>query len=146
MENDSAKHILALTARIASAYVRNNHLAAGDLPAFIPQLHAVIEALHEGKPIDQGEGAQQMHHRPAVPVSRSVTSDYIVSLEDGRKFRSLTRHLKAQYDMTPADYRARWNLPPDYPMVAPNYSRQRSKIAKRVRSEQLENLHRETSD
>lgn len=137
MQDDSQSKVLVLTAQIVAAYVRNNHVAAGDLPGLIPDLHAVVDALRSGGPVGSAGDPHHGARKPAIPVARSVTPDYIVSLEDGRKFRSLTRHLMARYGMTPAEYRAKWNLPPDYPMVAPNYSKKRSSIAKVAREQQL---------
>lgn len=114
---------LRLTGAIVSAYVSKHSLPAGELPQLIQNIYASLERTAKGEP-----PAEPLV--PAVPVGKSVTADYIISLEDGRRFKSLKRHLAAQYGMTPDDYRARWNLPADYPMVAPNYAAKRSQLAK----------------
>lgn len=98
-----------------------------ELPALIARVHAALAGLSEGETPSTDEGL-----RPAVSVKRSVMPDYIVCLEDGKRFKSLKRHLQTQYQMTPEQYRERWNLPADYPMVAPNYARKRSQLAKKM--------------
>ena len=127
----------AITARVVAAYVRGNRIALVELPNLISDVHEVLAAVRRGEPFSTPLAAGLGRQPPAVPVSQSVTADYIISLEDGRRLRSLTRHLKAQYGLTPAQYRARWNLPPEYPMVAPNYSRERARIGKIARQKQL---------
>ena len=117
------EHKLELTCAIVSAYVGNHSLPATDLAQLIKNTYASLDKLDDKEP-----EAEPLV--PAVPVAKSVTSDYIISLEDGRRFKSLKRHLAAQYGMTPEDYRTRWNLPADYPMVAPNYAAKRSQLAK----------------
>ena len=107
---------------IVSAYVSNNSLRAADLPGLIGTVHTALRQL--------GDGPQPVPNVPAVPVKKSVTKDYIICLEDGKKFKSLRRHLSSSYDMTPDEYRAKWNLPSDYPMVAPSYSATRSRLAR----------------
>ncbi|MEZ5764313.1 MAG: MucR family transcriptional regulator [Xanthobacteraceae bacterium] len=123
---DAAKSgFIDLTARIVSAYVGNNTTPASELPALIAQVHAALARVSGG----QAEPAL-LKPKPAVPVKKSLTSEYIVCLEDGKKFKSLKRHLRTQYNMSPEQYRDKWDLPPDYPMVAPNYAVTRSQLAK----------------
>ncbi|MET0546600.1 MAG: MucR family transcriptional regulator [Caulobacterales bacterium] len=121
-QNDLA----AMTASIVSAYVENHQLKPSELPALIQTVHQALSQLgREGE-----NGAERT--APAVSVKKSITSEYLVCLEDGRKFKSLKRHLRTRYNMTPEEYRAKWGLPPDYPMVAPNYARVRSNLAKNM--------------
>jgi predicted transcriptional regulator len=117
------------TASIVAAYVSHNTIAVDQLPALIARVHAALSGLSEGRAAASG-GAEAL--RPAVPVKRSVTADYIVCLEDGKRFKSLKRHLRTQYKMSPEQYRQRWGLAPDYPMVAPNYAKTRSQLAKKM--------------
>jgi predicted transcriptional regulator len=119
---------IELAADIVSAYVSNNSVAVHDLPALIGDVHAALVRVGRGAPAP----AAPENLRPAVPVKKSVASDYIVCLEDGKKFKSLKRHLRTQYNMSPEDYREKWGLPPDYPMVAPNYAQARSQLAKEM--------------
>ncbi|MCO6385628.1 MucR family transcriptional regulator [Aliihoeflea sp. 40Bstr573] len=115
--------LLELTTQIVCAYVSHNPVPASEVSGLIGSVHRSIAA--------QGQStAPERTQEPAVPVRKSVTPDYIISLEDGRKFRTLSRHLMAKYGMTPEQYRRKWGLPDDYPMVAPNYAVERSKIAK----------------
>jgi predicted transcriptional regulator len=123
----SGSNYIALTAEIVSAYVSNNSVAAGDIPALIQQVHAALSRVSNG---NADNGAESP--KPAIALKRSVTPEYIVCLEDGKKFKSLKRHLRTQYDMTPEQYRDKWNLPPDYPMVAPSYAAARSELAKQM--------------
>jgi len=118
------EELMSLTADIVSAYVTRNAVPAGDLPGLIGQVHSSISALAAGRP------AVVEAPTPAVPIKKSITPDYIVCLEDGKKFKSLKRHLGSAYDMTPDQYRQKWSLPADYPMVAPNYAAARSALAK----------------
>ena len=122
----SPKELPALTTQIVAAYVANNTVAVNDLPALIRQVHAALANV--------GGTAEVVPERPqpAVPIKRSVMPDYIVCLEDGKKLKMLKRHLKTAFNMTPEEYRERWDLPPDYPMVAPNYASQRSRLAKEI--------------
>jgi predicted transcriptional regulator len=120
-------NFIELTADIVSAYVSNNSVSAGDIPNLINQVHSALIRVSSG----QAEAPMEPL-RPAVPVKRSITPDYIVCLEDGKKFKSLKRHLRTQYDITPEQYRDKWGLPPDYPMVAPNYAAARSQLAKQM--------------
>jgi len=112
-----------LTADIVSSYVANNSVPVSELAALIHSVHQALTQL--GRPVVH-ENKQQ---EPAISVRKSVTSDFIICLEDGKKFKSLKRHLHTSYNMTPAEYRAKWGLPSDYPMVAPNYSAARSNLA-----------------
>ena len=123
-ENNS--QILALTADIASAYVSRNKLDSGQLGELIRSIHAslatVAGAQHAPPPAEP--------RVPAVPIKKSVTPDYLICLEDGQKFKSIRRHLRIKYGLSPEQYRAKWGLPSDYPMVAPNYAAARSSLAK----------------
>ena len=118
--------LLELTTEIVSSHVANNPVAIQDIPDLIRQVYGTLTT------IDQGPSAQADRPQPAVPIKRSITPDNIICLEDGRKLKMLKRHLKTAYNMTPEDYRERWGLPADYPMVAPNYARQRSNLAKKI--------------
>jgi predicted transcriptional regulator len=119
---------IELTADIVSAYVSNNSVAPNDIPALIDQIHSALLRV-SGAPADSS-AAEPL--KPAVPVKRSIHPDYIVCLEDGKKFKSLKRHLRSQYGMTPEQYRDKWSLPADYPMVAPSYAAARSRLAKQM--------------
>jgi predicted transcriptional regulator len=124
-ESTSAPNYIELCADIVSAYVSNNSVPAADLPSL---LNSVYAALTKTAQVQKEEPKAELV--PAVSVRKSVTPDYIICLEDGKKFKSLKRHLRSTYDMTPEQYRAKWNLPADYPMVAPNYAMARSELAK----------------
>jgi predicted transcriptional regulator len=126
-ETTADGHFIQLTAEIVSAYVSNNSVPAGDIPALINQVHAALTRVLAGQTDTPAEPL-----RPAVSIKKSVTPDYIVCLEDGKKFKSLKRHLRTQYNMTPEQYRDKWGLVPDYPMVAPNYAAARSQLAKQM--------------
>lgn len=120
-------HLLRMTADVVAAYVSNNSLPTAQLPDFIASIYTSLRTL-DHKP-DSGEiGAL----KPAVPIRKSITPDYLVCLEDGKKLKMLKRHLRSTYDMTPDAYRAKWGLPSDYPMVAPKYAEQRSAFAKKI--------------
>jgi predicted transcriptional regulator len=118
---------IELTAEIVSAYVSNNTVPAGDLSALINQVHSALTRVSSA----QAELASEPL-KPAISVKKSIAPDYIVCLEDGKKFKSLKRHLRTQYNMTPEQYREKWGLGPDYPMVAPNYAAARSTLAKQM--------------
>lgn len=118
--------LIELTADVVSTYVSNNPVPVAELPGLIGQVHATLERVRGGSAVEEAAPVQ----KPAVPIRKSVTPDYIVSLEDGKKFKSLKRHLSTHHGMTPDEYRAKWGLPPDYPMVAPNYAAARSALAK----------------
>ncbi|WP_137389960.1 MucR family transcriptional regulator [Rhodoligotrophos defluvii] len=115
-----------LTAEIVAAYVANNAVPSESLPGLIKDVYRALTGTLET------EEKQVAELKPAVPLRRSVTPDYIVCLEDGKKFKSLKRHLRTQYNMTPEQYREKWGLPADYPMVAPNYAAARSDLAKKM--------------
>lgn len=118
---------IELAAEIVSAYVSNNSVPASDLPALLSDVHSALMRVSTGAVVTAPEAA-----KPAVPPKKSITNDYIVCLEDGRKFKSLKRHLRTQYNMSPEEYREKWGLPPDYPMVAPAYAKARSALAKQM--------------
>lgn len=130
MDNNSENTVAALdalelTTEIVSAYVSNNPVQSSELANLIRNVHSTLQGLAiEDKPV--------VDAKPAIPVKKSVTDDYIICLEDGKKFKSLKRHLRAKYDMTPDEYREKWGLPFDYPMVAPSYARKRSQLAKKM--------------
>ena len=126
-DNTATSNFIQLTAEIVSAYVSNNTVPSGDIPALINQVHAALTRV-SGAP---GEASVEPL-KPAVSVKRSITPEHIVCLEDGKKFKSLKRHLRTQYNMTPEQYRDKWSLPADYPMVAPNYAAARSQLAKQM--------------
>lgn len=128
-ENSAETSYIQLTAKIVSAYVSNNTVSSAEIPALIGQVYAALTRVSNGGgPV----AAPAEPLKPAVPIKRSITAEHIVCLEDGKKFKSLKRHLRTQYDMTPDQYRAKWSLPPDYPMVAPNYAAARSQLAKQM--------------
>ena len=126
-DNTSGGKYIELTAEIVSAYVSNNSVPSGDLPALIGQVHSALSRVSSGHSEPLSEPP-----RPAVSVKKSITPDHIVCLEDGKKFKSLKRHLRTQYNMTPEQYREKWGLAADYPMVAPNYAAARSHLAKQM--------------
>lgn len=124
---DDKSEVIEMTADIVSAYVGNNSVSAAELPSLIQSVHRALAGITGG-----GEPVEVAPKEPAVPVRRSITADYLICLEDGRKFKSLKRHLRTKYNMSPEDYRAKWNLAKDYPMVAPNYAKARSDLAKQM--------------
>ncbi len=119
------EELLSLTSDIVAAHVSNNTVGVSDLPGLIEQVYKTLAS------VGAGDVAAD-RPTPAVPIKKSITPDFIICLEDGKKLKMLKRHLKTAYDMTPDDYRERWGLPSDYPMVAPNYAKQRSKLAKAI--------------
>jgi predicted transcriptional regulator len=125
--NLEKNELVELTAEIVSAYVSNNTVVASELPAVIQN---VFEALSKAATASGQPAREEL--KPAVPIKKSVTPEYIIRLEDGKKFKSLKRHLRTHYDLSPEDYREKWGLPHDYPMVAPNYAAARSDLAKRM--------------
>jgi predicted transcriptional regulator len=127
MNDKSSSNYIELTADIVSAYVSNNAVAAGDISSLISQVHAALLRVSNG----QGEVVSEAL-KPAIAVKKSITPDHLICLEDGKKFKSLKRHLRTQYNMTPEHYREKWGLPADYPMVAPNYAEARSQLAKQM--------------
>lgn len=120
--------LLPLTADIVSAYVSNNSVPSTELANLINQVHQSIQVLAVGSNEASGVDVQ----KPAVSIKKSVTPDYLISLEDGQRYKALRRHLMTKYGMTPEDYRAKWGLPESYPMVAPNYAATRSELAKKL--------------
>lgn len=127
MDEANRADLVELTAGIISAYVSNNTVVASDLPAIIGDVHEALSkaSLRIGS-------SEREELRPAVALKKSVTPDHIVCLEDGKKFKSLKRHLRTHYNLSPEEYREKWNLPHDYPMVAPNYAAARSQLAKQM--------------
>ena len=124
---DDKNEVIERTADIVSAYVGNNTISAAELPALIQSVHRALAGVSGG-----AEVVEAAPRDPAVPIRRSITPDFIICLEDGRKFKSLKRHLRTKYNMSPEEYRAKWGLPKDYPMVAPNYAKARSDLAKQM--------------
>ena len=125
-EADSKSQVIAMTADIVSAFVANNSVAANDLPNLIKATHSALAGISIGE-IPQASAEKQ---EPAVSIRKSISPDFLICLEDGRKFKSLRRHLRTKYNLSPEEYRAKWGLPKDYPMVAPNYAKARSDLAK----------------
>ncbi len=125
MEDKS--EVIEMTADIVSAYVGNNSVSAAELPGLIQSVHRALAGI-----TGAAEVVEAAPKEPAVPIRRSITPDHLVCLEDGRKFKSLKRHLRTKYNMSPEEYRAKWGLPKDYPMVAPNYAKARSDLAKQM--------------
>ncbi|GAB4225413.1 MAG: MucR family transcriptional regulator [Methyloligellaceae bacterium] len=124
---NNAEQLVELTAEIVSAYVSNNNVVASDLPTIINEtFDALAKASHKASM------PQKEELKPSVPIKKSVHDDYIICLEDGKKFKSLKRHLRTHYNLTPEEYREKWGLPHDYPMVAPNYAAARSALAKKM--------------
>lgn len=128
MADHDGSDFIELTADIVSAYVSNNSVPASELPALINDVHAALSRVVGGAaPVVPMEAP-----KPAIAVKKSITADFLICLEDGKKFKSLKRHLRTEYDMSPEEYRAKWGLPVDYPMVAPTYSEARSRLAKTI--------------
>ncbi|MBB6123209.1 MucR family transcriptional regulator [Sphingobium subterraneum] len=128
MTDDTAQTemLITLTADIVAAHVSNNSVAVSDLPVLIQNVHNALSGLNTP------QAAAEVRQEPAVSVRSSIKPDYIVCLEDGKKLKMLKRHLMTHYQMTPDDYRTKWGLPADYPMVAPNYAEQRRSLAKKI--------------
>ncbi len=126
IENDMSETLITLTSDIVAAHVSNNNVAVEDVPSLITTVYGALSNL--------GQGAEEEEPRPepAVSVRASIKPDYIVCLEDGKKLKMLKRHLMTHYNLTPEQYRQRWNLPADYPMVAPNYAERRRELAKKI--------------
>jgi predicted transcriptional regulator len=125
-EQAKTSELLALTANIVSAHVSNNTVTGDGLPKIIRDVYHTLST------VGASSEAKAERPTPAIAVKKSITPDYIVCLEDGKKLKMLKRHLKTAYDMTPEEYRERWGLPADYPMVAPNYAKQRSRLARQI--------------
>ncbi len=126
-DNSNFTDLLALTSEIVAAHVSNNTVTVTELPQLISQVYRSLATIGSGPVVAAVERPQ-----PAVSIKKSVFPDYLICLEDGKKLKMLKRHLKTAYDLTPKQYRERWELPSDYPMVAPNYARQRSRLAKEI--------------
>ncbi|MFN6954913.1 MAG: MucR family transcriptional regulator [Acetobacteraceae bacterium] len=127
-EDTKPSELLALTAQIVSAHLSHNTVAPGDVASLIRDVHGTLAGLAGGA----AAAAPAEKPTPAVPVKKSIHPDYLICLEDGKKLKMLKRHLKSAFNMTPEQYRERWGLPADYPMVAPNYAEKRSELAKRI--------------
>ncbi|TPW30156.1 MucR family transcriptional regulator [Martelella alba] len=134
IQDPMPENISSLTANIVTAYISRNDVSADELPALIASVQRALGQPDQAGQSSHGETWSQPNsgQTPAVPVAQSLENDYIICLEDGRRFRSLKRHLKSQYNMTPDEYRIKWGLPPEYPMVAPSYAARRSHIAKDI--------------
>jgi len=126
MDESNSQIIVEKTSEIVAAFVSNNETSTSELPMLIQAVHRALSGISSGAP------EPEARKEPAVSVRRSVTPDYLICLEDGRKFKSLKRHLRTKYDMSPEDYRSKWGLAKDYPMVAPNYAAARSALAKNM--------------
>jgi len=126
-EPSGSSNYIELAADIVSAYVSNNSVPSSELPALINEVHNALLRVNSGVTPVVVEAL-----KPAVPTKKSITNDYIICLEDGKKFKSLKRHLRTQYNISPEEYREKWGLPADYPMVAPNYAKARSQLAKQM--------------
>lgn len=126
MSEKNQNSVLELTTSIVSSFVAKNTIASADLPDLIKTIFETVQDL------SSGQQATSQTHEPAVAIPKSVTADYLICLEDGRKLKMLKRYLRSKYDMTPEDYRSKWGLPADYPMVAPNYAKLRSQHAKDI--------------
>ncbi len=124
-EQAETNQLLKLTTEIVSSHVANNAVSVSDLPHLIQQVYTTLSSV-------ASSSAAAERPQPAVPIRRSITPDFVICLEDGKKLKMLKRHLKTNYNMTPDEYRERWGLAPDYPMVAPNYAAQRSRLAKKI--------------
>ncbi|WP_299347669.1 MucR family transcriptional regulator [uncultured Maritalea sp.] len=126
-QSENNNEVIELCTEIVSAYVSNNAISQTDLPKLIVDVHSTLYSLTAKDVLPAQET-----RKPAVSVKKSITPDYIICLEDGKKFKSLKRHLRTHYDLSPEDYRDKWNLPADYPMVAPNYAAARSRLAREM--------------
>jgi len=124
----SSDRLLAMAADVVSAYVGNHNCGSDELPDIIQAVYGTLQGLGD----EPSEGRKGRRNRAAVPVKKSVTPDYLICLEDGKKLKMLKRHLRTNYDLSPEQYRLKWGLPSDYPMVAPNYAAQRSAFAKKI--------------
>ena len=126
MADPDNDNLLTLTSNIVSAHLAHNTVSTEDIPALIRKVYSTLAN------VNQDNVTSSERPQPAVPIKKSIHADYIICLEDGKKLKMLKRHLKTAYNMTPEQYRERWGLPADYPMVAPNYANQRSKLAKDI--------------
>jgi predicted transcriptional regulator len=125
---DTKRNVIDLTAEIVAAYVGKNPVPQGELPKLINDVHRALTGAAGGATLRE----DVVEAKPAVTIKKSLTSDYLICLEDGKKFKSLKRHLRSHYNLSPEQYREKWGLPADYPMVAPNYAQARSSLAKRM--------------
>ena len=128
VENNSSESLVALTGSIVAAYVSNNRISIAELPGLIRSVHDSFRRAGQGVAHRSGEGSI----KPAISIKKSITPDYLICMEDGVKLKMLKRHLRTHYGLTPQQYREKWGLPSDYPMVAPNYAKQRSEFAKTI--------------
>lgn len=119
--------LLRMTTQVVAAYVRNNSAGEAEIPEVIKTVYESLAGLNRNT-----ELVANANQKPAVPIKKSITADYLICLEDGKKFKMLKRHLRTEYGLSPEDYRAKWRLGSDYPMVAPNYSKKRSALAKKI--------------
>lgn len=126
-DSDAREDTLVLTAEIVTAYLTNNTVKADDIPGIIRAIHGTLNTLGR-----ESAAPVEVELKPAVPIKKSVTPEYIVCLEDGKKLKMLKRYIRTRYNLTPEEYRAKWNLPADYPMVAPDYANRRSEFAKQI--------------
>lgn len=126
-DSEAREDTLILTAEIVTAYLTNNTVKADDIPGIIRAIHGTLNTLGR-----ESAAPAEVELKPAVPVKKSVTPEYIVCLEDGKKLKMLKRYIRTRYNLTPEEYRAKWNLPADYPMVAPDYANKRSEFAKQI--------------
>ncbi len=127
MDSSASPELVTITAKIVAAYVSNNPIASAELPGLIAETHAALS-----RAAGRSVPAEREETKPKIAVKKSVMPDFIICLEDGKKFKSLKRHLRTHYNLSPEEYRDKWNLPPDYPMVAPNYATARSQLAKKM--------------
>lgn len=127
MENPTSADLLALTSDIVAAYISNNPIPVSELPAVIKSVHSTLGNLSAGTPTTELSGDQ----KPAVPIKKSITAEYLICLEDGKRLKMLKRYLRSRYGLSPEQYRTKWGLPPDYPMVASDYAALRSDFAKK---------------
>jgi predicted transcriptional regulator len=123
----STDHLLQLATGIVSSYVSHNQVPMTEVPIILKNVHSALAGLLSGVGVDAGNSS-----KPAVPIKKSIGDDFIICLEDGKKLKMLKRYLRSNYNISPEEYRAKWGLPPDYPMVAPAYARQRSDFAKKI--------------
>jgi predicted transcriptional regulator len=127
MDSSGPPELVTITASIVAAYVSNNSIASNELPNLIAETHAALSRA-AGRAVQ----VEREESKPKIAVKKSVMPDFIICLEDGKKFKSLKRHLRTHYNLSPEEYREKWGLPPDYPMVAPNYANARSQLAKKM--------------
>lgn len=127
MDSSASPELVTITAKIVAAYVSNNPIASAELPGLIAETHAALS-----RAAGRSVPAEREETKPKIAVKKSVMPDFIICLEDGKKFKSLKRHLRTHYNLSPEEYRDKWSLPPDYPMVAPNYATARSQLAKKM--------------